>query len=468
MVGSGPNGLAAALTLAMAGMSVKVLEAADEIGGGTRTAELTVPGVRHDVCSAVHPLGAASPFLSSLPLDEHGLSWCRPEIDVAHPLDGGSDAIITRSIETTVDGLGSDGPSWRTIIGPLVERFDDLADAILGPMLRPPRHPMTLARFAGRAALPATTLARLFRTPEGRALYAGLAAHSVRPLGSPGTSAAAIVLAAAGHRTGWPVAGGGSSAITTAMAGLLRDHGGTIETGVRVDSLDEVGDVAVAMFDTTPAALAEIAGERLPERVARAFRRWRPGPGASKIDLAVDGGVPWQAERCRRAATVHVGGTFEQIASAEAEVHRGGVPARPFVLVAQQHVCDPSRSAGTVHPVWAYTHVPNGYDGDVSDLIVDQIEHFAPGLRERIVGRHITSPAAFARYNPNYIGGDISTGANTLRQMLLRPRLALDPYSTGIRGVYLCSSATPPGPGVHGMCGHHAARSALARLGAAP
>lgn len=465
VVGSGPNGLAAALTLAMSGVSVTVLEAADEIGGGTRTAELTLPGVRHDVCSAVHPMGAASPFLSALPLDQHGLRWCYPDVDLAHPLGGDRAAVMVRSLDATATALGADGRTWRRTLAPLADRFDDLAEMLLAPLLGVPRHPITLVRFGLRAVLPATALAHRLRTEAGRALWAGLAAHSIRPLGSTGSSAAALVLAAAGHAAGWPVAAGGSAAISTAMAGLLLRHGGVIETGVRVGSLDELASVDVALFDVAPGAFASIAGDRLPSRIRRAYARWRLGPGVFKVDLAVDGGVPWSAEPCTRAATVHVGGGFEQIAHAEAEVHRGGVAARPFVLVAQQHVCDPSRSAGSVHPVWAYTHVPRGYDGEIADLVIDQIEHYAPGLRDRIVGRHVMSPAAYERYNPNYVGGDISTGANTLRQMLLRPRLALDPYATGIDGVYLCSSATPPGPGVHGMCGHHAARSALAHLG---
>ncbi|HEY3140379.1 MAG TPA: NAD(P)/FAD-dependent oxidoreductase [Acidimicrobiales bacterium] len=464
VVGSGPNGLAAAVTLAQAGLSVTVLEAADTIGGGTRTRELAVPGVLHDICSAVHPFGIISPYLTTLPLAEHGLEWRWPEIDLAHPLDGGRAAVFVRSLEETAAGLGVDGAAWRRTFAPLVDQFGALADDVLGPMLQVPRHPITLGRFGVRAMLPATLLARRFKTDEARALFGGNAGHVIHPLNRPATAAAGLMLIAAGHKAGWPVAAGGSQAIATALASLLTELGGKVETGTPVTSLAELPPTRLVLFDTSPSALVDIAGDRLPPRTRRAFTRWRYGPAAYKIDLAVENGVPWTAEACRAAGTVHVGGTLEEIAAAEAEVHRGRMPEHPFVLVAQQYLCDPQRSVGEVHPVWCYAHVPNGYTGDAADAILGQLERFAPGTRERIVASHVTSPAAFARYNPNYVGGDISTGANDLRQLILRPRLALDPYATGIPGVYLCSAATPPGAGVHGMCGHHAAKHALHHL----
>jgi phytoene dehydrogenase-like protein len=465
VVGAGPNGLAAAVTLATAGLSVTVLEAADEIGGGTRTAELTVPGLAHDICSAVHPLGAGSPYLASLPLADHGLTWCWPEVDLAHPLDDGTAAVLVHSLDETAAGLGPDGPIWRRSFGPLVDNFDAITDDALGPLLRIPHHPLAMARFGLRAGLPATTFARRFSTDAARALFAGSAAHLVQPLNRMGSAAVGVTLTTAGHAVGWPVAAGGSSAITAALASLLTSLGGTIHTGVRVGSLSELPPHRLALFDTSPTALATIAGDRMPNRTRRAYQRWRYGPSAYKVDLAVSGGVPWMAEACRRAGTVHVGGTLEQIVAAEADVAAGRMPTRPFVLVAQQYLADPGRSVGDVHPVWAYAHVPHGFTGDATDVLLDQIERFAPGTRDRIVGMHVTGPVALETYNANYVGGDIATGANSLRQMLLRPRAAIDPYATGIDGTYLCSAATPPGAGVHGMCGVHAATRALRHLG---
>jgi phytoene dehydrogenase-like protein len=461
VVGAGPNGLAAAVAIARAGFSVTVLEAAGQIGGGTRTRELTVPGVLHDVCSAVHPMGAASPFLRSLPLEDHGLRWRWAELDLAHPLDGGRAGVMQRSLIQTTADLGPDGGAWRRLFGPLADGFDDLAEDLLRPVQHVPRHPVALARFGLTALQPATLVARHLRTDTARALFGGVAAHVMHPLDRPTTAAAGLLLIAAGHHVGWPVAAGGSQAITDALASLLRSLGGRIETGVRVTSLGQVADARVTLLDVSPRSLVEIAGERLPRRVRAQLSRWRHGPAAFKLDLAVEGGVPWVVEACRRAGTVHVGGTLEEIAHAEREVHRGRLPERPFVLVGQQYLADPDRSARNVHPVWAYAHVPHGYTGDATSAIIDQLERFAPGLRERIVGQHVCSPHAFEVYNSNYVGGDIATGANDPWQVLIRPRLALDPYSTGIPGVFLCSAATPPGGGVHGMCGANAARSAL-------
>ena len=468
VVGSGPNGMTAAVILAQAGLSVTVLEAADEIGGGTRTAELTKPGVLHDICSAVHPFGAASPVFRSLPLERHGLEWRWPEVDLVHPLDGGRAGVMLRDIDATAAGLGKDSAAWRQVFGPLATGFDDLADDILAPVLHVPRHPVTFVRFGLRAAWPATVLARRFATDEARGLYAGIAAHVIHPLTRPLTAAAGVMLTASGHHVGWPVAAGGSIAVTRALAGLLAELGGTVRTGVRVRSLADLPPARLRLFDTSPGGFVAIAGDAMPARVRRAYTRWRHGPASFKLDLAVEGGVPWTADAARRAGTVHVGGTIGEIAFAEAEVHKGRMPERPFVLVGQQYLADPQRSAGDLHPVWAYAHVPKGYDGDASEAMLDQLERFAPGVRERIVARHVMSPADFAGYNANYVGGDISTGANDLRQLLFRPRFGLDPYATGIPGVYLCSAATPPGAGVHGMCGYHAARRALRDLDGLP
>ncbi len=465
VVGSGPNGLACAVALARAGVRVTVLEAAETIGGGVRSAELTVPGAIHDVCSSTHPMAAASPFLRSLGLEAHGLEWRWPEVDLAHPLDDGSAATMVRSLEQTAAGLGPDGPAWRRLFGSTSAHFDALNEDLVEPVIHLPKHPILLARLGLPALAPATLLTRRWRTPGARALFGGVASHSFSPLTQPLSSAVGMALISACHGVGWPVAAGGSQAIADALAADLRQHGGTIETGVRVRSLAELGSPDAVAFDLAPGAVAEIAGDRLPGRVARAYRRYRHGPGAFKVDLAVEGGVPWTAEACRHAGTVHAIGSFEELVAAEREVDSGRMPARPFVLVGQQYLADPGRSAGDVHPVWAYAHVPSGYEGDGERAVIDQIERFAPGLRERIVATSVRSPAELEAGNPNYVGGDIITGANTPFQTVVRPRLARDPYSTGAPGLFICSAATPPGGGVHGMSGFNAARSALRYLG---
>ncbi|HEX4670246.1 MAG TPA: NAD(P)/FAD-dependent oxidoreductase [Solirubrobacterales bacterium] len=465
VVGSGPNGLACAVALAQAGVEVTVLEAAATIGGGTRSAELTVPGVVHDVCSAVHPMAAASPFFRSLGLEAHGLEWRWPEVDLAHPLDDGSAAAMYRSLEKTAAGLGADGAAWARLFGSPAAHFDALNEDALRPIAHLPRHPIGLVRFGLPALAPATLLARSWKSPGTQALFGGVAAHSFSPLTQPLSSSVGMAMVSACHSRGWPVAAGGSQSIADALAAVLREHGGRIETGVRVRTLAELASPDVIAFDLTPSAVAEIIGARLPARVARAYRRYKHGPAAFKVDLAVAGGVPWTAEVCRRAGTVHAIGSFEELVAAERDINRGRMPERPFVLVGQQYLADPGRSAGDVHPIWAYAHVPNGYDGDGERAVVDQIERFAPGLRERIVATAVSSPAELEANNPNYIGGDIVAGANTPVQTLIRPRLARDPYSTGVPGLYICSAATPPGGGVHGMGGFNAAQSALRHLG---
>ena len=461
VVGSGPSGLACAVALAREGLGVTVLEAENEIGGGTRSAELTVPGLVHDVCSAIHPMAAASPFLESLDLGRHGLEWLWPEVDCAHPLDDGSAGVMMRSIEETARGLGDDGAAWRRVFERPSRSFDALLEDAFRPFLHVPSHPLRLVNFGLRASAPASALARSWSTAQARALFGGVAAHAFSPLNRPMSAAVGMALISACHRFGWPVARRGSQSIADALAAELRELGGTIETGHRVAELPEADVVAL---DLAPGAVAEIAGDRLPARVARAYRRYRHGPGAYKVDFAVEGGVPWANEACRRAGTVHCIGSFEEVVAAEQDVNRGRMSERPFVLVSQQYLADPGRSHGDVHPIWSYAHVPSGYSGGVEAAIVGQIERFAPGFRERIVATSVRSPAELEAANANYVGGDIITGANTPVQVLIRPRLALDPYSTGIPGVYICSAATPPGPGAHGMNGFNAAQSALRRL----
>ncbi|UDY35183.1 phytoene desaturase family protein [Dermatobacter hominis] len=461
VVGSGPNGLAAAVALAMGGRSVTVLEAADTPGGGARSAELTIPGLVHDTCSGVHPFGVGSPFLSTLPLGEHGLVWRWPEIDLAHPLDDGSAALLHRDLDRTCDGLGPDGRTWRRIFGPLVARFDELAGDVLGPVLRWPDHPVLMARFGLRAILPANAVGRAFRTESAKSLWAGSAAHLFHRFGRPFSAAVGLMLIAGGHAHGWPVAEGGSGAISAALVSLLEAHGGTVVTGHRVASLADLPPSRALLLDTAPGAAAGILGDRLPRRRARTYRRFRHGPAAFKVDLAVRGGIPWAAETAGRAGTVHVGGSLADIASAEAATVRGEMPARPFVLVAQQSVADPGRAVGDVHPIYAYAHVPAGWSGDGEQAVVDQIERFAPGFTERIVATASTGPARLQASNPNLVQGDIVGGANDPLQLVARPRLGLDPYATGAPGVFLCSASTPPGAGVHGMAGFHAAMRAL-------
>jgi phytoene dehydrogenase-like protein len=465
VVGSGPNGLACAAVLARAGMEVTVYEAAESIGGGTRSSELTLPGLLHDHCSAVHPMGVASPVFEELDLASHGLEWLWPEIDMAHPLDNGRAGLLHRSLGRTAEGLGADGAAWRRLFAGSTARFDQLRHEILGPVIHRPRHPVELARFGLPSLLPASALARVFRTDRGRALLGGAAAHSFSPLEQPLSAAVAMALIVSGHSGGWPVARGGSKAVSDSLASVLLASGGRIETGRRIDRLDELPPAEAVVLDTSPAGVLRMAGDSMPERVRKAYGKYRYGPAAFKLDIAVEGGVPWRNEACRRAGTIHAGGSFEEIAEAERMVNGGRMPERPFVLVCQQYLADPSRSSGDVHPVWVYAHVPFGYPRDASDAVIDQIERFAPGFRDRIIARAVRTPAEFERYNENYVGGDIAVGANTPRQMIMRPRLGLNPYETGIPGVYICSSATPPGGGVHGMCGANAAAQVLSRLG---
>ncbi|MGV9340052.1 phytoene desaturase family protein [Streptomyces sp. NPDC003688] len=465
VVGGGPNGLAAAALLARAGLEVTLLEASDEVGGGTRSHEALVPGLLHDHCSAIHPMAVTSPALRALDLERHGLRWLLPEIDCVHPLDDGDAGVLLRSVEDTARLLGADGDRYRALLGPSVRNWDALAQDVMGPLLRVPSHPLLLARFGLPTTLPAAALARLFTTERARALWAGVAAHAYRPLSRPLTSAIGLGILAAGHAAGWAVAEGGSQSIARALEKVLLEHGGSIHTGVRVTDHRQLPPADVTLLDLDPGQTLAIYGDLLPGPVRSAYRRFRRGPGAYKVDLAVEGGIPWTDADARRAGTVHLGGTFAEIARAEREVSAGRMPERPFVLVGQQYLADPGRSVGDVHPVWTYAHVPYGYDGDATGAILAQLERFAPGARERVLGMEVTRPADFAAANPNFAGGDILTGAKTVPQLVFGARPALDPYATGLPGVFLCSAATPPGPGAHGMCGAGAAASALRHLG---
>ena len=462
VVGAGPNGLAAALTMAEAGRSVLVVEAAPTIGGGTRTAELTLPGFRHDVCSAIHPLGLGSPFFRRLPLAEHGLQWIQPPVAAAHPLDDGTAAALFPSLEDTARALGEDGPAWRRLFGGLAARWEALAPEVLGPLLRVPRHPFAMAAFGLRGARPAATLARrVFRTERVRALFAGLAGHAVMPLERPFSASFALVLGALGHAVGWPLPRGGSQAIPDALCALLRARGGEIVTEALVASISELPPARALLFDVTPRQLVAIAGARFPAPYRRRLERYRYGPGVFKLDLALDGPVPWRAAECAGAGTVHLGGTLDEVAASEAAVSRGEHPERPFVLAAQQSLFDPTRAPAGKHTLWAYCHVPNGSTFDMTDRILAQVERFAPGFRDRILRVSARGPAALEAYDPNFIGGDIGGGMHDLDQIFGRPAWRRVPYETPATGIYICSSSTPPGGGVHGMCGMRAAQAAL-------
>ncbi len=466
VVGAGPNGLAAAITLARRGWRVQILEQASRIGGGVRTEPLTLPGFRHDVCSAVHPMAQASPFFQGLPQEVLGLEWVHPPVAAAHPFDGGGAAILVGSVEETAAGLGRDGAAYRRVVGQAVTDWEALAPQLLGPP-RIPRHPLVLGRFGLRALRSAESLARQsFREREARGLFAGLAAHSLVPLEKAGTASFGLVLAAVGHTYGWPFPRGGAGVIARALATHLETLGGRITVDHPVRSLDDLPAVDAVLLDVTPRQLLAIAGERFPPRHRRRLRRFRYGPGVFKVDWALDGPIPWTAEACHRAGTVHLGGTLEEVVSSEAEVGRGDHPERPFVLLAQPSRFDPTRAPPGRHTAWAYCHVPHGSTLDMTQRIEAQVERFAPGFRSRVLARHTRNTRELELENPNLVGGDIGGGANDLRQLLFRPIPAFSPYRTPDPRVFLCSSSTPPGGGVHGMCGFHSARAVLRAQGA--
>jgi len=463
VVGSGPNGLAAAIAIARSGRSVIVYEANDQIGGGARSAALTLPGFVHDVCSAFHPMGAASPFFNGLPLAQYGLRWIEPGAPLAHPFDDGSAVVLEHSVDGTAAGLGTDGDAWRDLFAPLVSHWDQLFPDALGPITRVPRHPFLLARFGLSAMRSARAITGRFRKDQTRALFGGLAAHSFLPLEHPFSAAFGMVMGITAQSVGWPIARGGSGQVAQALAAHLASLGGVVITGRRVQQMADLPTARAYLFDTSPAQLDLIAGDRLSAAYRRALHRYRRGPGVFKLDYAIDGPIPWRAAECLRAGTVHLGGSFDEIAAGEREVWRGGHAERPFVLVGQQSLFDDTRAPAGKHTVWAYCHVPNGSTYDMTERIEAQLERFAPGFRDRVLKRTASMPADLERRNSNDAGGDISNGAHTLPQLLMRPTWAIDPYATSARDIYLCSAATPPGGGVHGMCGYHAAQSALRR-----
>ncbi len=464
VVGSGPNGLAAAVELARHGRSVLVVESADTVGGGTRSSPLTLPGFIHDVCSAVHPMAVASPFFRALPLSEHGLEWVHPEAALAHPLDDGTAAVLERDVGATAAALGSDERAYRQLMGPLVAGATGLFTDLLGP-LRIARHPITALRFGLRAVRSARGLAySWFRGEPARALIAGLAGHAVLPLHQSPGAAIAVMLGLAGHAVGWPFPRGGAQKIADALASLLQALGGRIETGRRIGSVDELPPARAVLLDVTPRQVLDLAGHRLPGRYKKALSRYRYGPGVFKVDWALSGPIPWRAAGCRRAGTIHLGGTFDEVAEAELAPWRGEHSTRPFVLLAQPSAFDSTRAPEGRHTVWGYCHVPNGSEIDMTGAIEAQVERFAPGFRDLILARHTMTTAAMERYNANYVGGDIGGGIADWWQLFTRPVARLNPYTTANRGLFLCSASTPPGGGVHGMCGYHAARAVLNRM----
>ncbi|MDQ6710220.1 MAG: NAD(P)/FAD-dependent oxidoreductase [Candidatus Dormibacteraeota bacterium] len=459
VVGAGPNGLAAAIVLAQAGRSVRLLEGTSTVGGGGRSAELTLPGFVHDVCSAIHPLAAASPFFRSNPLAPFGMELIQPDAPLAHPFDDGTAVIVERSVAATARQLGRDASAYARIMTPLVRHADTLFGALLSP-LRPTRHPLVMAGFGLGAIQSATMLARLaFKEEKTRTMFAGLGGHSMVPLNRPGTGAFSLVLGMAAHAVGWPLVRGGSGNLVEAMARLLTSLGGEIQTDTMVEGFDQLPAHRAALFDVTPRQLVKIAGGRFSPGYRKTLERYRYGPGVFKVDWALDGPIPWRAAECARAGTVHLAGSLSELADAEGKVGRGEIPERPFVLVAQQSLFDQTRAPAGKHTGWAYCHVPNGSTEDMTARIESQIERFAPGFRNRILARHVMAPADYERYNPNDIGGDINGGLADLRQLFTRPSPRL--YRTTDRQIYICSASTPPSGGVHGMCGYHAARSAL-------
>ncbi len=464
VVGSGPNGLSAAVALAQGGASVLVLEATDEIGGGTRTAELTLPGFRHDVCSAVHTTGILSPFFRSLPLEEHGLRWVLPRASVAHPLDDQPAVIMWKSLERTCEGLGADATSYRDLVAPFLDDADGFFKDVLAP-LGWPESPGLFVRFGTRALWPALPFAKWrFQQSRARALFAGCAGHSILPFDKLFTAALGLIFAIAGHAEPWPVAAGGSAAIPNALASLFRSMGGEIRTGVHVTAATDLPVARTYLFDTSPDQLASIADGALPAGYRRRLGRYRYGPGAFKLDWALDGPIPWRDPHCLEASTVHLGGTLEEIAESEAAMFAGKHPKRPYILLCQQSQLDPTRAPTGKHTGYAYCHVPGGSTVDMTEAIETQVERFAPGFKDRILARHTMNARDFQRYNPNFVGGAITGGVADVFQLFTRPVARFDPYTTPNPRVFICSASTPPGGGVHGMCGYHAAQSALKQL----
>ena len=462
VIGSGPNGLAAAIVLAQAGLRVDVFEAETLAGGAVRTMELTLPGFHHDFGSAVYPMGAGSPFFSSLPLSGFGLQWIHSPAPVAHPLDDGTAVVLERNLQDAKIALGDDGRPWANLLQPFVEHWDEFAAEVLGPVPLIPRHPLLMARFGMNALFSARTIAGRFNSGRTRALFAGLAAHSFLSLDEPLSGIFGMLMAIPAHAVGWPIPLGGAQSLTTALCGYLETLGGTIKTSSRVENVQQLPAYEAILCDVTPHQLLRIAGERLSENYKRILKRYRYGPGAFKVDYALSAPIPWKASDCRRSITVHLGGSFEEIAASEKAVRNGQHSDHPFVLLAQPSLFDPSRAPAGKHTAWAYCHVPNGSQIDMLPRLEDQIERFAPGFRDCILARRVFTPADLEGMDPNLMGGDINGGVMDIRQFLLRPSWRR--YGTSARDIYMCSSSTPPGGGVHGMCGYHAAKMALGRL----
>lgn len=464
VIGSGPNGLAAAVTLVQQGLHVKVFEAKETIGGGTRTRECTLPGFKHDICSAIHPMAASSPFFESLPLHEHGLQWIYPEYPLAHPLDNEPAAILYRSLYETANDLGRDNQNYKKLYTDFVKEWDTLAPQLLGPFSPFPSTPLLMAKFGMKALRSAQDLANsTFDTNRARALFAGIAAHSIISLDNLATAAVGLVLGIVAHKRGWPLARGGSHAVTHALASYFQSMGGELEVNRKITSLDQLPPTHALFFDTSPHQVLKIAESDMPASYAKKLRKFEYGAGVFKLDLALDGPIPWKDDRCKKAGTVHVGGTLEEIAESEKAMSENRHPAKPFVLVAQQSMFDDSRAPEGKHTCWAYCHVPNSSEKDMTEPILNQIERFAPGFRDLIIGQHSMNTKAIYEYNPNYIGGDISGGRQDITQLFTRPVKLFDPYHIPKTPMYICSASTPPGGGVHGMCGYHAAQSALKR-----
>ena len=460
VVGSGPNGLAAAIVLQQQGLRVMLLEAKSTIGGGLRTAELTLPGFKHDICSAVHPLALGSPFFNMLPLGQHGLQYVSPKIDAAHPFDNGTAAILKRSLLETASLLGADEQAYLNLIGPLVKDWPALATDVLGP-LSFPKNPLKFARFGLSALQPATLLTRSFKTVEAKGLFAGMAAHAIQPLSNLTTSAVAMVLLANGHIGGWPIPKGGSQSIADALAGYFTSLGGHIQTNMHVRSLASLPTSHAVLFDITPQQLLQIGGHQFSSIYKWQLERYRYGDGVFKVDWALDAPIPFTAKKCREAGTLHLGGTMEEIVLSEQASSKREHSQKPYVLLAQQSIFDGSRAPQGKYTAWAYCHVPNGSIKDMTAIIENQVERFAPGFKERILAKHTFNTVQMQEHNPNYIGGDIGGGKLDISQLFTRPALRWSPYKTSTKGLYICSSSTPPGGGVHGMCGYHAARKAL-------
>ncbi|QXV64111.1 NAD(P)/FAD-dependent oxidoreductase [Mucilaginibacter achroorhodeus] len=460
VVGSGPNGLAAAILMQQQGLSVLLLEAKDTIGGGLRTKELTLPGFKHDVCSAIHPLAVASPFFKTLPLADHGLEYIYPEIDAAHPLEQHNTAILCRDIERTAKQLGADENAYLKLVKPVTKNWPLIDADVLGP-LHMPKHPLALASFGLDALKPVTMLAKQFKTKQAKALLAGMAAHSMQPLTNAATAAITLVLMATGHLQGWPLPKGGSQSIADALAGYFTSIGGKIETNTYITSLDQLPSAHAVLFDVTPKQLLQIAGHKFSALYKWQLKRYRYGMGAFKVDFALSEQIPFIPEACLKAGTVHLGNTLNEIRDAEQQTWNGKHPDKPFVLLAQQSLFDNTRAPDGKHTAWAYCHVPNGSTKNMTDAIEKQIERYAPGFRDTILAKHTFNTVELEEYNPNYIGGDINGGVIDLGQLFTRPAIRLSPYRTSEKGLYICSASTPPGGGVHGMCGYNAAKKAL-------